>query len=129
MIKRIGTLVLAISLLSMFLGAVTYSTYQDAQFENNVDAVVLDTLEEEPYRNEVRKLEVEVNYEQGSMFGNGMLPTSSLFHEPRQVIVTVGVPADDRYPRLAERIRRNIQQRTGTSVTVNLHYVETDTAT
>ncbi|WP_440010312.1 TIGR00341 family protein [Halomicrococcus sp. SG-WS-1] len=127
MVKRIGVLVLAISLLSVFLGAVTYSTYQDAQFEHNADDTVGDTLGEAPYE-DVQKIGIEVNYRQGSMFGNGMLPTSTLFHEPDRVIVTVGVPSDGRYPRLADRIERNIERRTDADVTVELRYIETDRA-
>lgn len=80
-----------------------YSTYQDAQFEDNANELVSQTLRGEPYTN-VQKLAIEVRYRQASMFGNGMFPTSSLFQQPHQVVVTVGVPPDQRYPRLAERI-------------------------
>jgi len=125
--KRIGVLLVAIAVLSVFLGGVTLSTVQDSQFENQATAAIDDLVGDpsDPYA-DANVIEVQVHYRSASMLGENAFASSLPFHEPARVIVTVGVPRDERYTDLDTRIRERIRQRTGTEVGVNVRYVDVD---
>ncbi len=127
--KRIGVLLVAIAMLSVFLGGVTLSTVQDSQFENQATAAIDDLVGDpsDPYA-DANVIDVQVHYRSASMLGQRAFANSLPFHEPERVVVTVGVPRDERHPDLAGRIRDSIRERTGDQVAVDVRYVEVDRA-
>jgi uncharacterized hydrophobic protein (TIGR00341 family) len=78
-IKRAGVL-LAIVVLSVFLGAVTYSSFQDARAEQRIEGAIEDTVKAS-VSERVTLLDVQVEQTSGVVF-----------RQPRRVVVTVGVP-------------------------------------
>jgi uncharacterized hydrophobic protein (TIGR00341 family) len=115
MVKRAGILVVGIAVLSLFLGGVTYTTIQNATFQNQVQEDVDAVLGEQPYEN----VEVfDVAFEQGRA-----LP----FDQTQMVVITVGRPPGDEYPALADRLERRIHQSTNQDVVVQVRFVEYDT--
>lgn len=84
-------LVAAILVLSAFLGAVTYTSYQSAVVEQEVRDEVAVALSQPPYGGEVTLLELQVESTRG------LLAT-----QPEAVVVTVGHPPGGTYPELRE---------------------------
>jgi uncharacterized hydrophobic protein (TIGR00341 family) len=110
-LTRIGFLVGIILLLSLFLGGVTYGSYQRATFEENVEDSVGETLDRTEYA-ELSLLETRVNYASERPF----------LRQPEWVVVTIGYrdpPPDG----LADHLEERIRERTGRSVAVELRYV------
>ncbi|WP_458185844.1 TIGR00341 family protein [Haladaptatus sp. NG-WS-4] len=124
-IRRIGVLLLGIALVSLFLGSVTYTTYQSAQFERQADETVGRVLSESEYQN-VKKLDMSIHYRQGVPLGTDRYAQYLPFREPDRVVVTVGRPRQQPYPELADTIRDRIERRTGRSVSVQIRYMELD---
>lgn len=116
-LKRVGVLLAGVVLLSVFLGGVTYDTYQQASFEETVNGEIEQMLSEEPYE-QLTLLSTEVEYG-GSVLARG----------PREITVTVGRPGTVSYPDLAPTIRDRIANATGDLVRVEVRFVETSTAT
>jgi len=113
-IKRAAVLVVAIALLSVFLGGVTLNTYQVAQGENDIRGVVESTLDTGPY-NETVLLSLETKTRTTS--------NTLGFTRPSEVIVTVGVPPGWEYGDLASRLQGRIEAETDRSVPVEVRYV------
>jgi uncharacterized hydrophobic protein (TIGR00341 family) len=114
-LKRVGVLIAAIALLSLFLGGVTYDSYQTATTEQDIrDAVnaELDTPAYEGY--ELVDLEVRTTTDY------------VLFQRPTEVIVTVGVPPDAGRSGLAPAIEQRLETRHGVSVDVQVLYLEVE---
>ncbi|MFB6152609.1 MAG: DUF389 domain-containing protein, partial [Halodesulfurarchaeum sp.] len=110
-LKRIAALVVVIALLSVFLGATTYSTYQTATFEDAARSAVTETLAEESPP--LQLIELHFEYRE-------TIP----FREPSRVVVTVGVPPEATRPeQLPSRLRENIEAMTGRSLPVQVRYV------
>ncbi|ODR80506.1 TIGR00341 family protein [Haladaptatus sp. W1] len=125
--KRVSLLILVIVLLSAFLGGVTYSSIQDAQFERSVRTTT-DALLELPQYSGGERLEVDVRYGPSVPLPRKYRDPAVPFHRPREVIVTVGKPTNERYPGLAERLRARLYRRTGRDVSVQIRYVSIDEA-
>ncbi|MFC7155671.1 TIGR00341 family protein [Halomarina halobia] len=110
--KRVAALLFAIAVLSVFLGGVTYDSYQTAKTKEainaQVDAAVAET--DSP----VVLLETSIETDRGGLF----------LDEPTEVVVTVGAPPGERPDDLAERIDRRIRRQTGTDLAVEVRYVE-----
>jgi uncharacterized hydrophobic protein (TIGR00341 family) len=115
MFKRIAVLLVAIAVLSLFLGGVTYTTIQNATFQNQVQEEVNEVLGEQAY--EKAKM-FDVAFEQGRA-----LP----FDQTQMVVVTVGRPPGEEYPGLADRLEQRIHQSTNQDVVVQVRFVEYDT--
>ncbi len=116
-VKRVGVLVVAIAVLSLFLGATTYSTFQTASFEQDARTVIEETLEEPAYA-DVELLGVELRYDE-------TLP----FRQAGTVVVTVGRPTGGTGPAgLAAVLRENIEAETGRDVEVEVRYVAVERA-
>ena len=112
-LKRIGVLVAAIALLSVFLGGVTYDSYRMASTEQDIRDGVATELEEPAYSgHELVDLEVETETER------------LLFHRPTTVVGTVGAPRDGARGELAEGIRTRLAAEHGIEVDVRILYVE-----
>jgi uncharacterized hydrophobic protein (TIGR00341 family) len=107
-IKRVAVLVVAILLLSTFLGAVTYTTLRTAQLEENVRSDVREVLDRPAYA-ELSLVSVRVETREGT-----------LFESPETVVVTVSHPPGETYPGLADRIAQRIDEG---ELTVEVQYV------
>ncbi|MFB6113945.1 MAG: TIGR00341 family protein [Halodesulfurarchaeum sp.] len=115
-LKRIGALVLAILVLSAFLGATTYSTYQTATFENDARNAVEDVLSTSQYE-DLRLIETQFAYEETVPFRRADL-----------VVIRLGLPPGTGPPeQLPERIATAIESETGRSVEVQIRYVTVQT--
>ena len=111
-IKRIGTLVVAIVVLSLFLGGVTLDSYQRATTETDIQADADAVIESYDTPHEVELLDVEVTYQRA-------LP----LQDPQRVIITVGVPPGESVSGLADAIGQRVRETAGTDVTVEVRYV------
>jgi uncharacterized hydrophobic protein (TIGR00341 family) len=115
-LKRFAVLLLGVAILSVFLGGVTYGTYQEATFEQDATEQVQLTLSEDRFQ-QLELFSVSVRY-------SGSTP----FREPTQVTVSVGRPGNSAYVDLAPTIRDRIATATGERVRVQIRFVEIDSA-
>jgi uncharacterized hydrophobic protein (TIGR00341 family) len=112
-LKRVVFLVGAIAVLSLFLGGVTYDSYQTATTEQDIRAGVDAELEDPAYDGyELVELDVETASEY------------VLFQRPAEVVVTVGVPPDAPRPGLAAAIDERLAAEYGLDVGVQVRYLE-----
>jgi uncharacterized hydrophobic protein (TIGR00341 family) len=118
-VKRIAVLLLAIAVLSVFLGGVTYDSFRNARAEE----AIRDDVETAVNANdELQVLDMEVEYEPRYRLDyQPQFLSLSLFRRPSGVIVTVGTTSDTR-PQLADRIYQTLR-RDGYNVTVQVRYV------
>ncbi len=114
-IKRVAVLVGAIALLSLFLGGVTYDSYQTAQTEQDIRSAVATELEDPAYSG-YELLEVDVTTETEYL----------LFHRPTSIAVTIGVPPDAPRPGLAAEIETRLSAEYGIAADVQVLYVEVE---
>lgn len=112
-LKRVVFLVGAIALLSLFLGGVTFDSYQTATTEQDIRAGV-DAELEDPAYDGYELVELEV----------GTTSEYVLFHRPSEVVVTVGVPPDAPRPGLAAAIDQRLAAEYGLDVDVQVRYLE-----
>ncbi|WP_336135171.1 TIGR00341 family protein [Natronomonas amylolytica] len=114
-LKRVGVLVVAIALLSVFLGGVTYDSYQTATTEQDIRQSVNTELEDPAYESyQLVELEVETTSEY------------VLFQQADSVVVTVGVPPDAPRPGLADAIERRLATEHGLDIDVQVLYFEVE---
>ncbi|QLH80197.1 TIGR00341 family protein [Halosimplex pelagicum] len=113
-IRRVGVLVVAIVALSVFLGGVTYDSFQGATTEERIQEATNAALDESGASAEV--LSMEVNRSGGP-----------LLRHPVGITVTVGVDDHD-HPALAERIDRRVERAIDREVQTQVRYVVTDSA-
>ena len=113
-LRRVAVLVVAIVVLSTFLGGVTYDSFRGATTEQEIRTATADVLEETD--EESRLVDVEV--ERSDDF---------LFRHPEHVVVTVGVPPGET-PRITDRLDRRIQRTVGREVTTEVRYVIVESA-
>lgn len=111
-IRLAAVLVAAILVLSAFLGAVTYETYQSAVTEQDVRQDVESILDSPPYREQLRLLDIEFETERD------LLTT-----EPESVVVTVGHPPGATFPELREDLAGRLSQY---GVTVEVRFITVD---
>jgi uncharacterized hydrophobic protein (TIGR00341 family) len=112
-LKRVAALVGAIALLSVFLGGVTYDSYQTAQTEQEIREGVATELEDSAYSG-YELLELEVRTETENL----------LFRHPTTVAVTVGVPPDVPRSGLADGIESRLADEYELAVDVQVRYLE-----
>lgn len=115
-VKRLGVLAAAILVLSVFLGGVTYTSYQEAQFEDRVNGEVA-TLVEAEENGELQVLDVQVQYD-----------TDLPFRSPERVVVTIGRTEPDQPPDFADRLQRRLAATTGERVSVQVRIVQLQVA-
>ena len=114
-IKRIAVLAIAIALLSVFLGGVTYDSFQNANTEDAITTDVRSVVATEPA---ATLLDTEVSYDD-----------SVLLREPNRVVVTVGVPPGANVTSLASRIDERVDESAGRDIDTQVRYVTTERAT
>ena len=115
-VKRIVVLVLVILLLSSFLGAITYDAHISSLEEETVETAVSDVLDHAE-NEQLRLDEVTVSR-----------TDDIAFSEVDEVVVSLSVPPDEPSPRLAEPIREAIVSELGYDVSVEVRYLEVQTA-
>jgi uncharacterized hydrophobic protein (TIGR00341 family) len=111
LVKRATVLVIAIAVLSVFLGGVTYDTYENARSEELIREDVESILATEQYES-LSLLSVEVSH-----------TDTVIFRDPREVVVTVGVPPGHQISGLASRIDAEVVPQSGEDIHVEVHYV------
>ncbi|MFB6206647.1 MAG: TIGR00341 family protein [Haloglomus sp.] len=114
--KRVGALLVAIALLSLFLGGVTYDSYQHARTEEAVQTAVDRALTEE--YPPIERLEVEIQTEQRYL----------VLNRPTGVVVTVGVPPGTDTSGLVATLDAAIDDAVGHDVRVQVRFVTMETA-
>jgi uncharacterized hydrophobic protein (TIGR00341 family) len=119
-IRRVAFIVAIIALLSVFLGGVTYDSYQTSTTENEVEVAVGEVFDPQgPYGARYAGLTVfdtDVQFRtQEPVF---------LLHDPQRVVVTVGVPPDTSTNGLVVALDRHVNEAVdGDSVDVQVRYV------
>ena len=109
--QRIVGLVVIVLVFAVFLGGITYSSYETGNFEQNAREAVETTLSQEQYE-AFQLLEFEV--EMGDDYP---------FRSPERVIVTIGGPPDGSAPELADVLSERIERHADGSVAVEVRYV------
>ena len=114
-LKRVAVLVAAIALLSVFLGGVTYDSYQAAGTEQDIRDGVATELEDPAYSGyELVGVEVETGTER------------FLFRHPTAVVVTVGAPPGAQRAGLADAVQTRLATEYGVETDVRVLYVEVE---
>ena len=116
LVKRAATLAVAIAVLSAFLGGVTFASVETAETEQAVDRAIGDVTAQAEYAR-VSLLDVEYQYQSGLVA-----------RQPQSVVVTLGVPPDEYYPDLPDRLATRVEARTGQDLAVEVRYVQVDRA-
>jgi uncharacterized hydrophobic protein (TIGR00271 family) len=114
-LKRVGVLLLAVAVLSVFLGGFTYSSYTAATQEQDIRGAVAGVVDDTP----------------GATVLDVTVETSTrdlLFSRPSRIVVTVGAAPRDRPAGLAEAIDRAVDESVGRDIGVQVRYVEVETA-
>jgi len=114
-LKRIATLVVAIVVLSAFLGGVTFDSYQRATTDEEIQAEAEATIEQFESSHDLQLLGVDVSY-----------PRAVPFQEPDRIVVTVGIPPGESVSGLAALLRDRIAAATGHDVTTEVRYVQSE---
>lgn len=110
-VKRLGAFALAILLLSAFLGAVTFSSYQTATTEQSIRDEVEGVFQEPEYL-EFVLLEIQYEYSQ-----------NLLFERPAHVTLIIGSPTGDVPQELGVQLNSRIDDAAGRDVSLQVRYV------
>ncbi len=118
-VKRAVTLVIAIVVLSAFLGGVTLDSYQRATTDERIHDEAAVTIEEFETQldgeTDLHAIEVTVEY-----------PRAVPFQDPTHVIVTVGVPPGESVTGLATEMRQAIRESVDADPDVEVRYIQTE---
>lgn len=114
-IKRIATLAIAIAVLSVFLIGVTVDSFQRSTTEDQIQTEASAAIEEFDGEQDVELLDIDVQY-----------PSQVPFEQPERVRTTVGVPPGESAAGLADEIKTRVERITGTSVEIEVRYVNTE---
>ena len=109
--KGVGALVVGIAVLSVFLGGITYDSYQQVRTEDAVEAAVDETLVADYEAAE--RLDTSLAYEQRFL----------VLQRPTAVTVTVGVPPGGDSSGLAAALDDRLDAAVGHDVAVEVRYV------
>ena len=116
LLRQVATLAVAIALISLFLGVVTYGSYQAAGQDDAVAAGIEFVLEDPAYAHlEVTEVTVERN-------------DRPFLAEPERVIITLSRPAGAETPVLADALAASIADRLDRPVEVEVVHVERERA-
>ncbi len=118
-LKRAVTLVVAILVLSAFLGGVTLDSYQRATTDELIHDEATETIEEFEMQldeeADLHAIEVTVDY-----------PRAVPFQDPTHVIVTVGIPPGESVSGLAAEMRQAIRESVEADPDVEIRYIQTE---
>ncbi|MCL7417154.1 MAG: TIGR00341 family protein, partial [Halalkalicoccus sp.] len=123
MLRNVATFAVIVLVLSVFLGGVTYSTYQTSVAQQEIRNDVQATLEQAQYE-QFTLLEIEsstgsgVTYEPGSIVG--------INQGIRHVTITIGYEGDPDRSALADELAKRINEGLQHDVTVEVRFVEVE---
>ncbi|NKE35486.1 TIGR00341 family protein [Natronococcus sp. JC468] len=109
--KRVVGLVVIVLVFAVFLGAITYSSYQAGNFEEDVNEEVTAALEAEAYA-QYQLLDIQV-----------MMDENYPIQSPRKAVITVGGPPGETAPGLGTEIRERVEQHATDDVEIEIRYV------
>jgi uncharacterized membrane protein len=113
-LKRVTVLAALIAIFSLFLGGVTYDTFQNSQVETELRGEIQSLLDDGEYaRFSLLSMEIETE----PQFD---LP---VLRQIDRVVVTVGVPPGEERGSLAETLGREVRDVVGRDVPVEVRYV------
>ena len=112
-IKRVGTLTVAILVLSAFLGGVTLDSYERAQTTSAIQTGARDVVSE----SSGVLLSTDVEFE-----------NTRIFQEPQRVTVVIGIPPEEEALRVGSRLDERFDRITGRDVTTQVRYVTVEDA-
>ncbi|MDF9744993.1 TIGR00341 family protein [Natrinema salsiterrestre] len=110
--KRIVGLALIVLVFAVFLGGITYASYETGNFEQDAREEVEAVLAQDQYE-DYQLLEFQV-----------VMDDNYPFRNPERVIVTIGGPPGESAPELADVLSGRINDHADQSVTVEVRYVE-----
>lgn len=113
--SRIVVLVVAIAVLSVILGGVTYGTYQTAAVEHDARSE-LDAMSDEPPFDDLVLRELSVQYELIDLYTGDVPVITVLVERP---------PGETEPPDFAEQVRERLEAATGTELEVVTELVDT----
>ncbi|MFC7140200.1 TIGR00341 family protein [Halosimplex aquaticum] len=113
-VRRVAVLVVAIVMLSVFLGGVTYDSFRGATTEERIQDATSAAINESAADAEVLSLEVNRS-------------SNFLLQHPVAITVTVGVE-NQTHPRLAEPIDRRVERAIDREVRTQVRYVVVDSS-
>ena len=114
--KRIVVLAVSILLLSVFLGGITYDSYTTSLEEQRVETAVSDVLSEPAY--------VSLRLDETTVTHTDTIMTSDVDH----VVLTVSIPPDESAPSVSGPLQEAIVDALGYHVSVEVQFVEVETA-
>ena len=114
--KRIVVLVVSILLLSVFLGGITYDSYTTSVEEQRVEEAVTAVLSEPAY--------VSLRLDEATVTHTDAIMTSDVDH----VVITLAARPDQSLPSVAEPVQDAIVDALGYHVSVEVEFVEVETA-
>lgn len=119
-VRRVAVLVAIIALLSVFLGGVTYDSFQTAAVESEIESEVGELFAAEGPYPEMRTFGTTVTFEaRDPVF---------LLHDPSSVVVTVGVPPDAETSGVAAAVDEVVTRVAGGDIEVEVRFVPYRTA-
>ncbi|AGB17304.1 TIGR00341 family protein [Halovivax ruber XH-70] len=107
--RRVIGLVVIVGIFALFLGGITYASYQVSTFEQDAREEVEAVLAED---DAAQLLDLSVELDES-------LPV----REPSRVIVTVGAPPGEVDPTLAAAIRERVAEQAASDVSVQVRYI------
>ncbi|MFD1563160.1 TIGR00341 family protein [Haloarchaeobius amylolyticus] len=110
--RRIVGLGVIVLVFAIFLGGITYASYETGNFEQDAREEIEAVLTQEQYE-DYQLLEFEV-----------VLDDNYPFRNPDRVVVTIGGPPGESAPELADMLNERINDHTDEPVTVEIRYVE-----
>ncbi|WP_265111383.1 TIGR00341 family protein [Halosolutus halophilus] len=113
--SRVVVLLVAIAVLSVVLGGVTYGTYRTAAVEHDVQTE-LEAMNDDPAFDDLRFREVGVDYELVDVF------TGS---QPSVTLVVERPPGEQEPDDFADRVRERLESATGVDLEVTVELVDT----
>jgi len=116
-LTRIGTLAVAIFVLSAFLGGVTLDSFQRATTDEAIQDDAEAAIAEFDTQHDLELVDIEVDY-----------PHALPFQQPDRVVVTVGVPPGESISGLASAIRERVGGTVEGDVPTEVRYVNTEHA-
>jgi uncharacterized hydrophobic protein (TIGR00341 family) len=116
-LTRGATLLVAILVLSAFLGGVTLDSFQRASTGEQVQTEAESVIDAFNTTHEIQLVDVEVIY-----------PQTLPFQDPERIIVTVGVPPGESVSGLAPVMQGALRERTDTDAKVQIRYLQVESA-
>lgn len=110
-IKRVGTLIVAILILSLFLGVVTYGSYQSSIQDDEIHAGIDATLDDPAY-DQLEVIDVSIERDDRPFLA-----------QPETVVITLSHPIDTTPPAIADQFAAAIEERLDRSITVEVNHV------